>query len=201
MHGSLGVLTYLWKHSRIGFANSHLAGLGLWYITIQNPSVCLSVCVWVLTRVVQTVTAACRGLLSCMGIWTPTLENSFQALPWTFYGWNINSPENLHPDCKWTFQLEKFHSPENCTLQIFLWTYPHEKLTSRNPLTKTCRIFFLETPLTFSAAISALTLLFSSFDLWKPVSDMTCDVFGGTLNLDQSMLSNNNNNKYWWLRW
>jgi len=30
---------------------------------------------------------------------------------------------------------------------------------------------------------------------------MTCDVFGGTLNLDQSVLSNNNNNKYWWLRW
>ena len=36
------------------------------------------------------------------------------------------------------------------------------------------------------SSFSALTLLVGSFDLEKPVPDMTCNVFGGTLNLTQS---------------
>jgi len=36
------------------------------------------------------------------------------------------------------------------------------------------------------SSFSALTLLVGSFDPYKPVPDMTYDVFGGTLNLAQS---------------
>ena len=38
------------------------------------------------------------------------------------------------------------------------------------------------------SSFSALTLLVGSFDLLKPVPDMTYNVFGGTLSLTQSVL-------------
>jgi len=41
------------------------------------------------------------------------------------------------------------------------------------------------------SSFSALTLLVASFDPSKPISDMTYDVFGGTLNLNQSIISEN----------
>jgi len=38
------------------------------------------------------------------------------------------------------------------------------------------------------SSFSALTLLVGLFDSYKPVPDMTCNVFGGTLNLAQLRL-------------
>jgi len=49
------------------------------------------------------------------------------------------------------------------------------------------RYSFVWTLLFTFSSFSALTLLFWSFDLLKPVPDMTCNVFGGTLNLALSI--------------